>query len=428
MRFNDERDWFFERRFGLFVHWGIYALAEWHEQDQWRRGWTRAEYARLAERWNPTRFEPDAWLDLAEAAGMEYVCFTTKHHDGFCLWDTKQTAFSTVHTPYRRDILRELADACRRRGFPLCLYYSCVDWNHPHYPNRGRHHELPGPEPGDEPDHARYLEFVRAQVRELCTGYGEIGGFWWDMNVEQHHDPSLNALIRELQPGAVINNRGYDEGDFGTPERDWDRENEGLRAFDRPTEACQSVGTQSWGYRAEEDFYTDRHLQRSIVKYLARGANYLLNVGPKADGTIPDESAEILRRLGAWYGTVREGLVGGVEPASHLTGNGNVLLTRRGDSLYVHLHRDPPGEAVTLKPFALAPARATLLNTGEAVPWTLDMAPSDHADRRGYLRLRKLPVNRLANAALAVRLDFAPGALDAAEITTPGPDDVTLTM
>lgn len=303
-RFNDGRDWFFEKRFGLFVHWGLYAIPAWHEQLQWRGRVARDDYGKLAGQWNPVRFDPDDWLDLAAAAGMKYVCFTTKHHDGFCLWDTKQTPFNTMNTPYGRDVLAMLAEACRRRGVPLCLYYSCVDWHHPNYPNQGRHHELSAPLPGDEPDHAKYLEFLKAQVRELCTNYGEIHGFWWDMNVEKHVDPSINEMIRALQPKAVINNRGYDEGDFGTPERDFEKDD--AATLTRLTEACQSVGTESWGYRRDEDFYSDRHLLRGIDKYLARGANYLLNVGPMADGTIASEAAAILRRIGQWHGAVRE--------------------------------------------------------------------------------------------------------------------------
>jgi len=404
-RFNDGRDWFFEKRFGMFVHWGIYAINEWHEQDQWRHRIPREEYVKLQQRWNPVNYDPDAWLDLAQEVGMQYICLTTKHHDGFCLWDTKQSDYNTMNTPYGRDIVGMLAEACRRRDVPLCLYYSCVDWHQKHYPNQGRHHELPGPGPHDEPDHDRYLDFLRAQVRELCTQYGQLGAFWWDMNVEQHVDPSINAMIRELQPNAVINNRGYDDGDFGTPERDYRSDVDEVLTFDRPTEACQSIGVESWGYRAEEDYYTDRHLMRSIDKYLARDANYLLNVGPRADGTIAPKARAILHRIGGWYRTVRESLEG-VEPASTLTSNRNVLLTRRGNTLYVHLHRDPVSDAVKLKPIDVMPRSATLLNTGRSVPCTLDMAPSDHAEQKGYLRLRKLPVNDMPNTVLIVKLEF----------------------
>lgn len=405
-RFGDGRDWFFEKRFGLFLHWGLYAIHGWHEQEQWRGRVDRREYGKLQAQWNPVRYNPDEWLDLAEEVGMRYVCLTTKHHDGFCLWDTKQTDFNTMNTPYGKDIVGMLAEACHRRGFPLCLYYSCADWHHPNYPNQGRHHELPGPLPGDEPDHARYLEYLKAQVEELCTQYGEIHGFWWDMNVEKHVDPSINQRIRELQPKAVINNRGYDEGDFGTPERDYDQGADAPLTFERPTEACQSVGIESWGYRVDEDYYTDRHLQRSLDKYLARDANYLLNVGPTADGRIAEKPAAILKRLGKWYRSVRESFEG-VEPASSLVANREVLLTRRGNTVYVHLYRDPVGEAVKLKPLAVAPRKATLLNTGEPVDFAVELVPSDHVEHKPYLRLRGLPVNEWANAVLVVKLEFA---------------------
>jgi len=401
-RFGDGRDWFFEKRFGMFVHWGIYAIAGWHEQHQWRARVPRAEFVKLAAAWNPTRFNPDAWLDLMQEAGMKYICITTKHHDGFCLWDTKQTPFNTMNTPYKRDIIGLLAAACHKRRVPLCLYYSIADWNHANYPNQGRHHELP-PQPSDSPDWNKYLEFLKAQVRELCTNYGEIHGFWWDMNVPQHRDPSINAMIRKLQPNAVINNRGFDDGDFGTPERDYEKDE--AVAFDRPTEACQAVGMESWGYRKDEDYYTDRHLMRSIDRYLARDANYLLNVGPKPDGTIGQESTAILRRIGRWYRTIRESLEG-AQPASQLTTNRLVMLTRRDRTLYVHLAYDPPGDGVKLKPINVLPKRATLLNTGKPVAFVMNLTPADHKEHRAYLRLMHLPVNKLANTVLVVKLEF----------------------
>jgi alpha-L-fucosidase len=296
-----------------------------------------------------------------------------------------------------------LADACHRRNVPLCLYYSIADWNQPNYPNQGRHHELP-PQPGDQPDLARYLEFLKAQVRELCTNYGELHGFWWDMNVDKHIDPAINNMIRQLQPKAVINNRGFDDGDFGTPERDFEKASD-LLSFDKRTEACQSVGMESWGYRKNENFYTDRHLLRSIDGYLARDANYLLNVGPNAEGVIPPESAAILRRIGKWYASVKESLEGAT-PYSHLTTNRNVLLTRKGSNLYVHLYRDPLGNAVKLPPLTTPPRRAVLLNTGAAVSIATDMAPSDHALQKGFLRLGNLPANELANTFLVIKLEY----------------------
>jgi alpha-L-fucosidase len=403
-RFGDGRDWWFQKRFGLFVHWGLYAIEGWHEQDQWRRRIPRAEYVKLQARWNPTAFNPDAWLDAAEAAGMKYICLTTKHHDGFCIFESKHTQYHSVNTPYGKDVVRQLADACHRRNFPLCLYYSIADWHHPNYPNQGRHHELP-PQPGDDPNLLKYLEFLKAQVRERCTNYGEIHGIWWDMNVDKHVDRSINAMIRQLQPKAVINDRGFDEGDFGTPERDYTKEGTIALSFATRTEACQSIGMESWGWRRDEDYYTDRHIFRSVARYLARDANYLLNVGPMPDGTLPPVALGFLSRTGAWYRGVREAFEGAT-PASHLTANRDVLLTRRGNDLYVILYADPKGDAVKLKPLALLPRRAKLLNTGAAVPTSLDLVPSEHGDQGHYLRLTTLPVNEQANTVLVVKLEF----------------------
>ena len=403
-RFGDGRDWFFEKRYGMFVHWGLYSIPGWHEQHQWRGRVERNEYVKLAEHWNPVKFNPEQWLDLMEEAGMKYLTITTKHHDGFCLWDTKQTSFNTMKTPFKKDITGILADACHKRNIPLCLYYSIADWNHPNYPNEGRHHELP-PQPQDSPDWEKYMHFLKEQVRELCTNYGEIHGFWWDMNVPLYKDKSVNAMIRQLQPKAVINNRGFDDGDFGTPERDYDKNTGEIKSFERLTEACQSVGMESWGYKKDEDYYTDRHLVASIDKYLARDANYLLNVGPTGEGLIPPQSAEIIKRIGIWKKSVDESF-NNVEFNSGLTEAAGVLTTNRDKTLYVHLNNLPVGNGVKLKPICVAPQKATLLNNGENVDCVVNLCPSDHATQQPYLRLRNLPVDKMSNSVMVVKLEF----------------------
>ncbi|MDX9930649.1 MAG: alpha-L-fucosidase [Bacteroidales bacterium] len=405
-RFGDRRDWFFEKRFGMFVHWGLYAIPGWHEQHQWRARVPRAEFMKLAGQWNPVKFNPARWLDLMQAAGMKYITVTAKHHDGFCLWDTRETSFNTMNTPYGRDIIGMLADECRKRDVPLCIYYSIADWNHPAYPNQGRHHELPGPEPGDRPDWNVYLEFLKAQVRELCTNYGEISGFWWDMNVPQHKDTSINEMIRKLQPSAVINNRGFDEGDFGTPERDFDSAAAEAGTLERLTEACQSVGMESWGYKSDEDYYSDFHLQGSIDRYLARGANYLLNVGPAADGKIPAESASILRRLGKWYLTVAESFED-ADPAPGLLAARDTFVTRKGNVIYIHFHRGSSGNGYKLKPLDVLPLKAEILNNGKPVETVVNLCPSDHLEQKPYLRIRNLPVNRMQGTVMVAKLEFA---------------------
>jgi alpha-L-fucosidase len=404
-RFGDARDWFFEKRYGMFVHWGLYSIPGWHEQHQWRARVPRSEYVKLSDQWNPKKFNPDEWLDLMEKAGMKYLTVTTKHHDGFCLWDTKLTKFNTMNTPYKQDIIGKLSDACHKRSVPLCLYYSIADWNHPNYPNQGRHHELAGPEKDDQPDWDKYMEFLKGQVRELCTNYGEIHGFWWDMNVPVYKDPSVNNMIRKLQPKAVINNRGFDEGDFGTPERDYEIKSGDSVGSGKPVEACQSVGMESWGYKKDEDYYTDRHLSRSIDKYLSRDANYLLNVGPTGEGSIPEESSSILNRLGIWYSAVKESYEK-IEQASGLVSNPNVMLTSRGNTLYIHFNKDLIGNGFKLKPINVLPKSAVLLNDGRKVDCVVSLSPSDHVEQKAYLRLRNLPANKMEDTVLVVKLEF----------------------
>lgn len=407
--FHDERDWFLESRFGMFIHWGIYALNGWHEQEQWRRSVPHDEYIKLKDQFNPVHFDPDAWLDVVEAAGMEYVCFTTKHHDGFCMWDTAETDYNIMNAPYGRDILGMLAEACERRGIKLCLYYSVVDWHHPNYPNQGRSHELEQPKDGDEPDLDAYVDYLKAQVRELCTNYGTIHGIFWDINVTGLVDESINDMVRELQPKAVINDRGFDDGDYGTPERKINTNN--ARVFERRTEACQSVGRESWGYRPNEDFYGDVHLIRSIDLAMTMGGNYLLNIGPKPDGTLPDEAVQILKRVGTWYKTVKQSFV---TPASHKTDNMEVLLTEEGDTLYVHLAHQLTMHRVLLRPITQLPKKATLLNTGQAIPFSDESVPTSHMDSDGllvkgnksFLRLYDIPINDFTGTVMVIKLEF----------------------
>lgn len=405
-RFHDSRDWFLEKRFGMFIHWGLYAIPAWQEQVIWRGRMPRSEYEPLMYRFNPTGFDPEQWLDRMQEAGMEYLCFTTKHHDGFCLWDTAYTDYKVTNSPFGRDIVGMLADACHKRGIPFGVYYSIPDWHYKHYPAQGRHHEMFGPRAGDEPDFDRYVAYMENQVRELMTGYGEISQLFWDINVIEYDNTAFNDEVRKLQPSIVINDRGPRNWDFTTPER---RLPDGME-FPSRTEAVQSMGRESWGYRAEEDYYGHKYLMQSIDRSLAMGGNYQLNVGPRADGTFDPRDVESLRVIGGWYRRVKESFTGTVPATTVLTQAGeplpdDVLLTRSGNTFYVHAYRDIPCSAVILRPLAIMPARAVLLNDGRELEAKVELIPSRHRERP-YLRIRGIPVNEFTHEPIVIRLDF----------------------
>jgi len=410
--FGDRRDWFLRARFGLFLHWGIYAVEGWHEQQHYRQRLARDAYRALAQRFDPSGFDPHAWIDLALECGMGYLVVTAKHIDGFCLFHSAVSDFTVAQTPYRRDLIDQIATACHSRGLPFGVYFSALDNLHPAYPRSGKGHESAA-ENGDAPDYERYMDFVRAQVRELCTQYGELSVFWWDANRTGTTDPGINAMIRELQPTCVINNRGWDEGDFGTPERSYDAD--AVEPFERLTEACESVGSQSWGYRVDEDYFTPRYLTRRVDLMMARGANFLLNVGPGDRGQIPAEPRRLLQRVGRWYGVTREAF-DGTAMATDLSTNHEVLLTRRDNTVYVHLNQEPATSAVTLPLIEVLPRQAVLLNTGASVACDINRLPTLHNQpRTSALRLYDLPVETLSGEVLVVKLEFGPEFSEASE-------------
>lgn len=394
----------FERRLGVFVHWGIYSVNGWHEQERWRLGVPRAEYAALKDRFRAERFDADALAKAAADAGAEYLVFTAKHHDGFCMWATATTDFCVTNSPCGRDLLGEVADACRRRGLRLGLYYSNPDWNHPNAWNPRSTHQFERPEPGDEPDMAKYREYVKAQVTELLTNYGEIVCFFWDIP-PKIDAPEMNELVRRLQPGIMVNNRGWGGGDYSTPERgDGDQ-----GAFaGRYVEACDSVGARSWGYRANEDYHTLGYLTRAIDATLSRGGNFLLNVGPKEDGTLPDEAARLLAGVGEWYGKVRESYRG-VETATNVVNDSTCVVTRRGGTTYLHYPKGLDATGVDLAPLDALPKSATLLNTGESLRTEVAPMPANYFRPGGAakptLHLSGIPADALANEAVVIKIE-----------------------
>ena len=406
-RLRDERDWFFRRRFGMFIHWGIYAIPEWHEQILWRSGMKRSEYEPLIKRFNPKKYDPSKWLDAAQSAGMEFVCFTTKHHDGFCMWNTAESDYNIMNTPYGRDVFKMLADECHSRGMGLGVYYSLPDWHHRNYPNMGRHHEMHGPRVGDDPSDDKYLQYVERQIKELLGNYGKVEQLFWDVNVAEFDKPDLNELARNLQPGILINDRGPGLGDFTTPER---KVPDG-GVFPGPVMAVQSTGRESWGYRKDEDYYSHKFLMQSIDKTLAMGGNYQLNVGPKSGGSLGTEDVRSLSRIGEWFNKVKESFYGAEACTYILSTEGNlieydpVLLTRRGNTIYVHIFADLQTSGVMLHPLNIQPESAKLLNDGRRIKTLVDVTPWRWKGRPA-LRLVDLPVNEFADEPMVIRLEF----------------------
>lgn len=394
-----ERFPLFDRRFGLFVHWGIYAVNAWQEQELGRLNADRARYAALAGEFNPTRFAPDAWIDQAQAAGMTYMVFTAKHHDGFCMWDTKATDHNIMNTPYGKDALRLLADACARRNFPLGLYYSNPDWHHPDAYNEKSTHQMP-PLAGAR-DFGRYQDFVSRQITELLTGYGKIVCLFWD--IPPHEDnPALQNLARELMPGIWINDRGWGPGDYATPERTLP----GDKPYEGNVEACQSVGRESWGYRANEDYYSASFLKKSVAEYLLRGGNYLLNVGPMADGAFPPESVALLADVGKWFCAAREALRAEWRPE---LAQEAFTVTRAPGADYLIFMPPVTRTGYAVPHIETLPARVTLLNTGAPLRFEIERFPTRHNAHAGRilpdcLHVFGLPVDALSEP-LVVKIE-----------------------
>lgn len=394
-----------ENKFGMFIHWGIYALTGIQEQAFARVDIPREEYESLIYKFNPVKYDPEKWVLLAKEAGMKYICFTTKHHDGFCMWDTKYSDYNIMNTPYGKDVLKMLADACKKHGMLLSLYYSLPDWNHPYGYNPIATHQWKAVIREDINTEI-YREYVRNQITELLTNYGKIYTLFWDIP-PKIYDPSINELVRSLQPDIFINNRGYDEGDFSTPEREY--ESSGAKCFTRMTEACNSVGEQSWGYRENEDFHSISYLTKSIDKMMAMGASYVLNVGPNAEGEITEEYASRIRRVGDWYNRM-EGCLECSEPDTYnyYAKPDKYITTTKDGKTYFHFYDGILSSGVALKYFLSIPKKVRLMNTGKELKFKYEPLPEYFSEGRAkyYLHISGIPVDDLASEPIVIEISW----------------------
>ncbi len=352
--------WFHEAKYGLFIHWGLYAIpaGEWKGQripgiGEWIMNRAKipvAEYAQLTKQWNPVKFDADAWVRLAQDAGMKYIVITSKHHDGFALYRSKASTYNVVDaTPGKRDILRELADACKKRGMRLGYYYSqSQDW---HDPNGAGNNWDFGPDERDGKelkDYDKYLrEKAEPQVKELLTEYGPVALVWFDTPRMMTGDRAtrFTNIVRSLSPATLIDGRLGEKGDYVTT-------GDNVIPAEAQTEAWEVPATinHTWGYRKDDvDWKSQQDITFKLVDIVSKGGNYLLNVGPMADGVIPQASQDVLRAVGGWLTKNGEAVYGaGKTPWGEELGEPSARGTKdlRGQPLQL-LRRD---WRVTTKP------------------------------------------------------------------------------
>ncbi len=311
MRKREEAiEWFRKAKFGIFIHWGIYSIlgrGEWVMQNE---KIPIKEYEKLKDVFNPTLFNAEEWCEMFKESGAKYVTFTTKHHDGFCMFDTKLTDYKITNTPFKRDVVKELSEACRKEGLKIFFYYSLLDWHHPDYYPLGATGQYSGrPEKGNW---EKYLEYYHGQVKELCTKYGEIGGFWfdgwWDKPNADWKLNELYEMIHSLQPSALVGNNHHVDPfpgeDFQIFEQDLPGENTAgfnkAKVSNLPLETCLTMNN-SWGYNSLDNNYKSLEtLKEYFRKAWSKGANLLLNVGPLPNGKLVSEQAELLQKIGLW--------------------------------------------------------------------------------------------------------------------------------
>lgn len=346
------REAFRDMKLGIFIHWGIYstfAQGEWYLQNAVP---DRNEYAKAADAFYPHRFNAREWVRSIKAAGAKYICFTTRHHDGFSMWKTKQSKYNIVDaTPFKRDVVRELADACHEEGIRLHLYYSHIDWMRDDYPmgrtgtNCGKKRETA--------DWSSYYRFMNAQLTELLTEYGDVGAIWFDGWWDHEEDatpfdwqlPEQYALIHKLQPACLVGNNHHGAPmpgeDIQLFERDLPGEmtsgfaKEAAKVSRLPLETCQTMNGM-WGYKVVDTNYKSADdIIRLLVNTSGKGANLLMNIGPQPNGELPAQSLQRLKEIGEWTSVYGESIYG--TEAGDIAPQNWGVTTRKDGTLYLHV-------------------------------------------------------------------------------------------
>jgi alpha-L-fucosidase len=344
-----------EMRFGMFIHWGPVSLTG--REIGWSRGAQTPieEYDRLYKEFNPTKFDADEWVSVAKAAGMKYIVLTTKHHDGFCLWDTRLTDYNIMNTPFRRDVVKELSEACKRQGIAFGTYYSVCDWRHPDFPLTS-----PGGKvKREKADLDAYNRYLLGQIKELITNYGPLVTIWNDMpQMFQGRGVNTIKMARELQPDILVNNRTGDGGDYDTPEQ-----RIGGFQMDRPWETCMTICRQ-WSWKPDDTMKTLPQCLEVLIRTAGGDGNLLFNVGPEPSGIIEARQVERLKEMGAWlsrYGVTIYGTRGGPYRP-----NEQIASTRRDDTIYIHILKWR-GDTLTLPALPKKVLASSLLTGGDVV-------------------------------------------------------------
>jgi len=370
--------WWREAKFGMFIHWGIYSVpASAKGGAEWYFYGTRMQvkdYEKFAAQFNPVKFDAAKWVRTAKEAGMKYIVITSKHHDGFCMFDTALTNYCiTKATPFKRDPMKELARECRKQGIRLCFYHSIMDWHHPDYlPRRPWEAET---RPADGADLNRYIEYMKGQLRELLTHYGPIGVLWfdggWEHNEKELHSLEVNRMIRSIQPGILINDRNRLPEDFSTPEQTIPA---GAMPNGRLWETCMTIN-DTWGYtRDNTNWKSTTDLVHKLIDIASKGGNFLLNVGPTDLGEFPQPIVDRLEGIGAWLKVNGQAIYGTTQsPFRKLSFDGR--CTRKGNTLYLHVFTWPE-DGLKLEGLKTRVLWARALDGGERLAVTEESQPS----------------------------------------------------